>query len=121
MIEILAIATLLLLIGFIGAAVWAFRRLRVTIDTLGVALAITDAKTIREFGDLGQVAMEGNSLLREAIANLPKKGKPGRKPSASTGAKRGPKPKTAPAGVEPAAPAPSGALLPFPPPAETTQ
>lgn len=136
MLEILAGLTLALLIA-IGAAIlyWYRTAERLLLETaVGVARAEVLLKgTTKDIAAGNAMLVETTALLAEAIANLPKKGKPGRKPSTSangTASRRGRPPKatppapaaqlSAPSGAEsePAsAPAPavsSGALFPFP-------
>jgi len=127
MLEIIAGLTLALLIA-IGAAIlyWYRTAERLLLDT-AVGVARTEVLLKGTTKDIAA----GNAMLAEALANLPKKGKPGRKPSSSssngTAPRRGRPPKataagspSAPTGAEsePAgagAPAvPSGALFPFP-------
>jgi hypothetical protein len=105
MLEIIAALTLLLLVAFAAAAAWAFRRLLAAYRLLGMANGAEQYRVANELEATRQEQREGYSMLREAIEQLPKKGKPGRKPSSATGAKRGPKPKV-PLALAPTAPAP---------------
>jgi len=93
MLEIIAALTLLLLVAFAAAAAWAFRRLLAAYRLLGMANGAEQYRVANELEATRQEQREGYSMLREAIEQLPKKGKPGRKPSSGTGAKRGRPPK----------------------------
>jgi hypothetical protein len=109
MLEILSVITLLLLVTAIAAACIYLRAL--TADLLGIASLVRQiSENHRAELMVGMTATSGRlDEIRLAIAELPQKGKPGRKPatrSTSTGAKRGRPPKVA-------APAPA---LPTPDP-----
>jgi hypothetical protein len=93
MLEIIAALTLLLLVAFAAAAAWAFRQLRAALDSHGQGLAIAFATQRELISDVHNSVTVNRDMLLESIAKLPQKGKPGRKPSGATGAKRGPKPK----------------------------
>ncbi len=131
MLEILAALTLVLLVA-IGAAFLYWYR---TVERLFLETAVSVARTENMIACATKDIAHGNALLTEALANLPKKGKPGRKPSTSASAngtapRRGRPPKatapapaaqlSAPSGAESepaAAPAPAdppGTLFPFP-------
>jgi len=96
MMEILAIATLVLLIACAAAALYGFTQLMAIFREAEAAISRAEFRSAKAADDITQAQREGTSQLLEAIKQLPQKGKPGRKPGSSTGAKRGPKPKVAP-------------------------
>ena len=96
MLETIAIVSLVLLVGLIAAAAWAFRLVSDALRSLGQGINVTAAAQRQHIGDTHDAICATRDMLLAEIETLPKKGKPGRKPSASTGAKRGPKPKVAP-------------------------
>lgn len=133
MLEIIASLTLILLIAIGAAVVYWYRTAERLLLETAVGVARSESALVLVAKDIAT----GNALLAEAVANLPKKGKPGRKPSTAPSAsgpapRRGRPPKakptapaptaelSAPSGAESEtanAPAPavsSGALFPFP-------
>jgi hypothetical protein len=96
MLEIIAIATLAILIACTAAALYGFAKLEALIAESHAAAARTEFRVSEALATIAQTQREGTSELLEAIKQLPQRGKPGRKPGSSTGAKRGPKPKTVP-------------------------
>ena len=121
MLEILAIATLAILIACAAAALYGFTQLMAIFREAEAATSRAEFRTAKAADNITQAQREGTSQLLEAIKQLPQKGKPGRKPGSSTGAKRGPKPKAVPTlqVVEQPRPDPQDVPAPLAPPASS--
>lgn len=111
MFETLAILTCAIVLALAIGAVLAWRSFIKARADLTAALDLGTGTLARLQSMVDHDAKQAE-MLAEAIAQLPRKSKPGRKPStSSTGAKRGRPPKSAstPAPIPPAEPAPPAA------------